>query len=104
MTQKDPTAITVRGRLMYPHLYEPHKFSNERGDAEPTYKAAIVIDQSDKDTINRLLAAAKHLIDTKLEGHQPTGDNWVLKSDPNNENIQGCWVVNTKSKFAPEVV
>jgi hypothetical protein len=86
--------LTITGRIMYPHVHQPHQFRDD--DNDPAYRCSIVIPQNDP-MVQQINQIAEQLIASELDGVRPTPDNWVLKTEPDNQNIQGCFVIRPKS-------
>lgn len=92
--------VTFRGRIMYPHVHQPHAFNE--GD-EPMYMVNIVIEQTDP-IVQQISQMTQKLVNDELDGVQPTPDNLPLKVVSDNPNLAGCLVMRAKSKQKPGVV
>lgn len=98
-----PTSITILARVMYPHLHQPHKFRDDEPDAEPMYRATLVLAKDDP-AVAQVNALASQLIKDELEGVNVVAEQYVMKEDPSNENVAGCLVIKAKTQYKPNVL
>ena len=102
--------VTNEVRLAYPHVWEPYTAPNGNGVAY--YTACLLIPKSDTETID----AINEAIDNAIESTSVFGGRKVNKAsmrsplrdgdvDREGKDIYaGCYFINAKSKFAPQVV
>ncbi len=91
--------ITLTGRCMYPHLFQPKKWDNK---PEPQFEIAIVIPQNEP-VITELWNHAAGMLQAAFPGLAPSMENMPLSVDANNPHIQGCYVVKSWTRQAPQV-
>ena len=95
------TEMGIRNvRVMYPHLTTPKAF---RPGDDPKYQALIVIHKTDPQ-VQQILAIYNSLIANELDGKIPTGNNVLLKEDPNNPNLNGYYYFSAKSSQPPDLM
>lgn len=82
--------ITIRGRIMYPHVHEPHAFSP---DEEAFYQCVIVIADGD-DQIAKIQTIVDRLCRDHLDGAVPAGDNILMKEG----KVEGHVAISCKAK------
>ena len=92
--------LVIHCRVMYPHIAQPKQFDS---DKDPMYRASLVVPAGGPEAA-KILAAYEQHIASDLEGVIPTGNNILLKQDPNNPNLAGYFYVSAKSKFQPELM
>lgn len=97
------TSITIRARIMYPHLHQPHKFNDDEPDKAPMYRATLVMAKDDP-AVAQVRAIADKLIKDELDGITVAAEQYLLKEDPDNENVAGCLVIKAKTQYKPNVL
>lgn len=97
------TSLTIRARIMYPHLFTPHLFNDDEADAKPMYRASLILRDDDK-AVGEVQAIVDQLIASELDGGPVAEDNKTLKRDGTNEALNGCWVIKSKSQYKPNVL
>lgn len=99
--------VTIGARICYAAIYEPR----DPGDGKPAkYQVTALIDKSDADTKNRLVAAAKECFIAKFGqdsfSRKPDGWSGINDGDKRtkpNANFDGKLYVNAKSSYKPFV-
>lgn len=120
-TQADSTLIKVHpARLSFPHLLIPRSFMGS-ADAEAYYSAGLLIPKTAKETLLSIQAAMKAAVEkavaTKFGGKAPSPSTLSKPladgdaKDPDTgeylkpgEEFRGCYILNTRSKSAPQVL
>lgn len=91
--------IIIRGRIMYPHVHQPHAFRNEK---EPMFRIAVTLEKG-TEHYNQLLGIQQHLEQTAPELTGQTINSPLMKPILGNEKLPNHVVINAKSKFAVPV-
>lgn len=105
--------ITGKVRISYAdQIYKPKP--NDKGVLK--YGCALLVPKSDKDTYNRLCAAAEHVKRNAVKGKDEAfykaaprtlhdGDGVKPNSgEPYGPEAKGCWVINVSANEAPGIV
>ena len=99
--------ITGKVRFSYCHVWEPDAMEG----SEPKYSVVLLIDKSDKttlDKINAAVAEAKELGKTKFGGKIPAVLKLPLRDGdtekPDSPEFQGMMFVNARSTNKPGIV
>jgi len=100
--------VTGKVRFSYLHVWEPSAV--EEGQ-EKKYSVSLIIQKSDKDTVNKIkkaIEAAKEAGKAKFGGKIPPTLKLPLRDGdidrPDDENYAGCYFINANCKTKPGVV
>jgi hypothetical protein len=113
--QKKPIT-TPKGRLSYPHLFEPQKTRNPND--KPKYSAVFLFTKRDKDgNVLDMSMFKKSLDDAKIQAFGPDKAKWPknlqspisdgdAEEHSEREGYKGCWVVkaNCNAEFGKPYV
>lgn len=110
----DTEIVTGEVRLSYAHLFTPVTPKNASPGAQPKYSVCILIDKSDKKTLQLVRDAIQRAYDagvpSKFGGrapkvwHNPLRDGDVERDLERNPEYQGCYFVNASSQKRPGLV
>ena len=100
----DATTLTLRGRIMYPHVHHPHAFADDVAKGkEPKYRASLVIPQNDPQ-IAKIVELTRMIAKEDLGVENVDFIGKPLKVDPDNPKLAGMYVLKATTKYKPSVL
>jgi len=109
-TENKPNRVTVKATLSYVNVFEP--YIDPKGKDKPKYKCLLLIDKSDKVSVNKIKAAIKYvqeqMIKEKYAGKAPKkaipntfGDG---DEDKEGEEYEDRHYINVSKHLKPVIV